>query len=102
MSVPMKVMMSTIIIESGSSANARSTVTRPAVNMFHSVSCRKRCSAGSARSWMKAASAVRKASSIAPTPTTWTSCCLPARSKRQPKTAFTQAPRSGNSGMSQR
>ena len=53
MSVPMPVMISTIIMESWSSENARSTVSRPAVNMFQSVCWRKRSSAGSPLSWTK-------------------------------------------------
>jgi hypothetical protein len=54
MSVPMPVMISTIIIDSWSRAKAKSTTSRPLVSMFQSVCWRKRSPAGSRTSWEKA------------------------------------------------
>ena len=66
MSVPMKVMMSVIIMLSGSSANPRSTDTLPAVKMFHRVSCKKRCSGSRPNKVAKATQATTNDSTMAP------------------------------------
>jgi hypothetical protein len=112
MSIPMPVMISTISIESWSSAKARSTVSRPAVNMFQSVCWRKRPSAGSALSWTKEYTATAKEAIMAATAMEWTSCFprppfIDFGSPKspwsfQPMSALMVAPISGKSGMSHR
>ncbi len=102
MSAPMPVMISTIIIESGSSANATSTLSRPAVRRFQRVFWRNRSSPGSRSIWKNATSATPKAANMAVTAMRWTiflpkSCC-----SFQPTSALMAAPTSGKSGMSQR
>ena len=103
MSVPMKVMMSAIIIDSGSSAKARSTVSAPAVNMFQSVSCRnalvrrelQQLDEGDDGDQEREQHRAHRHDGA-------TSAFRPLRSKRQPKITLMAAPRSGKSGMSQR
>ena len=102
MSAPIPVMMRTIIIESGSSANARSTVTRPAVSTFQSVFCRNRSSAGRWRSCQNARSATAKEANIAVTAMRWTIFLPNSFCSFQPTRALMAAPTSGKSGMSQR
>ncbi len=62
----MKVMMRVIIMLKGSSAKPRSTSTLPAVSMFQTVSCRKRCSLSSPNSCTNAPHATAKDSTMAP------------------------------------
>ena len=111
MSVPTTVTTSIIITESGSSAKAKSTEKRPAVNMFQSVCWRKRSSAGSALSWTNEYTATANEAIMAATAMKWTSC-LPrppfidlgspkSPCSFQPMSALMVAPSSGKSGMSQ-
>ena len=102
MSVPIPVMTSTIIIESWSRANPRSTDSRPAVSRFQRVFWRNRSSAGKASICLNAYSAVAKESSIAVTAMRWTIFLPNIRCSFQPMTALIAAPTMGNSGMSQR
>ena len=102
MSVPMKVMMSTIIIESGSRAKARSNRSWPAASMFQSVFCRNRSLPGSATIWAKARSATSSDSVIVPMAMAWFHLLPRVRWMRMPRRELTSAPMAGKSGMSQR
>ncbi len=102
MSVPMKVMMSTIIMESGSRAKARSNRSGPALSMFQSVSCRNRSSLGRPIIAMSARSATRSDSVIIAMAMPWFHFLPRVRWMRMPNRELISAPMAGKSGMSQR
>src|SRR5512137_699452 len=102
MSAPMKVMMNTIIIDSGSRANARSKRSWPAASMFQSVFWRNRSLAGREYICAKARSATRNDRIIMPMAMPWFHLLPMARWIRMPKSELISAPMAGKSGMSQR
>ena len=94
--------MSTIIIESGSSAKPRSKRIWPAVSMFQRVFWRNRSLPGSATICAKARSAVRNDSVIIPMAMAWFHLLPRFRWMRVPSRELMTAPMAGKSGMSQR